>query len=138
MGKRITDKVTWVGKVDWELKKFHGDEFSTHRGSSYNSYLIRDKKTALIDTVWLPYDKEFVSRLKEEIDLSAIDYVIANHGEVDHSGALSALMREIPGTPIYCTANAVKSIKGQYHEDWNFVTVKTGDTLELGDTTLPL
>ncbi len=96
MGKRITDKVTWVGKVDWELKKFHGDEFSTHRGSSYNSYLIRDKKTALIDTVWLPYDKEFVSRLKEEIDLSAIDYVIANHGEVDHSGALSALMRKFP------------------------------------------
>ena len=136
MGKRITDKVTWVGKVDWELKKFHGDEFSTHRGSSYNSYLIRDKKTALIDTVWLPYDKEFVNRLKEEIDLSTIDYVIANHGEVDHSGALSALMREIPGTPIYCTANAVKSIKGQYHEDWNFITVKTGDTLELGDTTL--
>ena len=136
MGKRITDKVTWVGKVDWELKKFHGDEFSTHRGSSYNSYLIRDKKTVLIDTVWLPYDKEFVNKLKKEIDLREIDYIVANHGEVDHSGALSALMREIPGTPIYCTANAVKSLRGQYHEDWNFVTVKTGDTLEIGDSTL--
>lgn len=136
MGKRITDKVTWVGKVDWELKKFHGDEYSTHRGSSYNSYLIRDKKTVLIDTVWLPYDKEFVNKLKKEIDLHQIDYIIANHGEVDHSGALSALMREIPDTPIYCTANAVKSIKGQYHEDWNFVTVKTGDTLDIGDSTL--
>lgn len=136
MGKRITDKVTWVGKVDWELKKFHGDEFSTHRGSSYNSYLIRDKKTVLIDTVWLPYDKEFVNKLKQEIDLREIDYIIANHGEVDHSGALSALMREIPDTPIYCTANAVKSIKGQYHEDWNFVTVKTGDTLDIGESTL--
>ena len=136
MAKRITDKVTWVGKVDWELRKFHGDEFSTHRGSSYNSYLIRDKKTVLIDTVWLPYDKEFVNHLKKEIDLHEIDYIIANHGEVDHSGALSALMREIPGTPIYCTANAVKSIKGQYHEDWNFVTVKTGDTLDIGDSTL--
>ncbi|HBT63890.1 MAG TPA: MBL fold hydrolase [Ruminococcaceae bacterium] len=137
MGKKITDKVTWVGKVDWELRKFHGDEYSTHRGSSYNAYLIRDKKTVLIDTVWLPYDKEFVSKLKEEIDLKQIDYIIANHGEVDHSGSLSELLREIPGTPVYCTANAVKSIKGQYHhEDWNFITVKTGDKLELGETTL--
>ena len=136
MGKKITDKVAWVGKVDWELKKFHGDEYSTHRGSSYNAYLIQDKKTVLIDTVWMPYDKEFVSKLKQDIDLTKIDYIIANHGEIDHSGSLPALMREIPNTPIYCTANAIKSIKGQYHEEWNFVTVKTGDKLELGDTTL--
>lgn len=136
MGKKITDRVTWVGKVDWELRKFHGDEYSTHHGSSYNSYLIRDKKTALIDTVWLPYDKEFVTNLKKEIDLKEIDYIIVNHGEVDHSGSLPALMKEIPDTPIYCTANAVKSLKGQYHQDWNFVTVKTGDKLELGETTL--
>lgn len=136
MGKRITDKVTWVGKVDWELRRFHGDEYSTHRGSSYNAYLIRDEKTVLIDTVWKPYDKEFVARLKEEIDLKEIDYIIANHGEVDHSGSLSELLREIPGTPVYCTANAIKSLKGQYHEDWNFVTVKTGDRLELGGAIL--
>lgn len=48
MGKRITDKVTWVGKIDWELKTFHGDELSTHKGTSYNSYLIRDEKTVLM------------------------------------------------------------------------------------------
>ncbi|MDD4832251.1 MAG: anaerobic nitric oxide reductase flavorubredoxin [Clostridia bacterium] len=136
MSKKITSKVTWVGKTDWELKKFHGDEFSTHRGSSYNSYLIKDKKAALIDTVWMPYDKEFVGKLKKEIDLNKIDFIIANHGEVDHSGSLPALMSEIPNTPIYCTANAVKSIKGQYHKDWNFVVVKTGDKLNLGDTEL--
>lgn len=87
MGKMLTDKVTWVGKIDWELRKFHGDEFSTHRGSSYNSYLIRDQKTVLIDTVWKPYDKEFVENLKKEVDLKTIDAVIVNHGEVDHSGA---------------------------------------------------
>jgi anaerobic nitric oxide reductase flavorubredoxin len=136
MGKRITDKVTWVGKVDWELRKFHGDEYSTHRGSSYNAYLVRDQKTALIDTVWKPFDKEFVANLKKEIDLNQIDYVIANHGEVDHSGALCALLREIPNVPVYCTANGIKSIKGQYHQDWNFVPVKTGDTLDLGQTKL--
>lgn len=136
MSKKITDRVTWVGKVDWELKKFHGDEYTTQKGSSYNSYLIRDEKIVLIDTAWLPYDKEFVANLKKEIDLNKIDYIIANHGEVDHSGSLPELMREIPNTPIYCTANGVKSIKGQYHQDWNFVTVKTGDTLSIGENTL--
>ncbi|MDF2472701.1 MAG: flavoprotein [Anaerocolumna sp.] len=108
MGKKITDKVTWVGKVDWELKDFHGKEFSTRKGSSYNSYLIRDKKTALIDTVWQPYDREFVTRLKQEINLNEIDYIIANHGEIDHSGALPELLREIPGTPVYCTAKGAQ------------------------------
>lgn len=136
MGKQLTDKVSWVGKVDWELKKFHGDEYSTRKGSSYNSYMVRDQKTALIDTVWQPFDKEFVKRLKQEIDLKKIDYIIANHSEIDHSGALPELMREISGTPIYCTANGVKVIRGHYHQDWNFVTVKTGDTLELGGSKL--
>ena len=136
MGKRITDKVTWVGKVDWELKQFHGNEYSTRKGSSYNSYLVRDEKTVLIDTVWQPFDKEFVKRLKEEIDLKEIDYIIMNHNEVDHSGALPELMAEIPDTPIYCTANGAKIIKGHYHKDWNFVTVKTGDTLDIGESKL--
>lgn len=132
MGYKITDTVSWVGKIDWELKKFHGEEYSTHRGSSYNSYLIRDEKTVLIDTVWLPYDKEFVNNLKKEIDLKSIDFVIANHAEIDHSGALPALMAEIPGVPIYCTKNGIKSLKGHHHQDWNFIEVKTGDTLDLG------
>lgn len=136
MGKKINDCVTWVGKTNWELKKFHGDEYTTKKGSSYNSYLIRDEKTVLIDTAWLPYDKEFVANLKKEIDLNQIDYIVGNHGEVDHSGSLPLLMKEIPNVPIYCTANGVKSIKGQYHEDWNFVTVKTGDTLTIGKHTL--
>ena len=136
MSKKINDKILWVGKTDWELKKFHGDEFTTVKGSSYNSYLIRDEKTVLIDTVWLPYDREFVKDLKKEIDLNKIDYIIIQHGEVDHSGALVELMKEIPNTPIYCTANAVKSIKGQYHQDWNYVPVKTGDKLNIGENTL--
>ncbi|MDF2540242.1 MAG: anaerobic nitric oxide reductase flavorubredoxin [Herbinix sp.] len=136
MSKKITDKVTWVGKIDWELKFFHGNEYSTRKGSSYNSYLLRDEKTALIDTVWQPYDKEFVKRLKEEIDLKSIDYIIMNHSEIDHSGALPELMREIPNTPIYCTANGAKIIKGHYHEDWNYKIVKTGDTLDIGESKL--
>ena len=136
MAKKINDKITWVGKVDWELKSFHGNELSTRHGSSYNSYLIRDGKTVLIDTVWLPYDKEFVSRLKEEVDLSSIDCIVMNHNETDHSGALPELMREIPDTPIYCTKKGEAIIRGHYHQDWNFVYVKTGDKLELAGGTL--
>ena len=136
MSKRVTDKVTWVGKIDWELKKFHGDELSTMEGSSYNSYLIRDKKTVLVDTVWGPYDTEFVNRLKEEIDLKEIDYIVMNHNESDHSGTLPALMREIPDTPIYCTKKGESILRGLYHQDWNYVNVKTGDELEIGDSKL--
>lgn len=133
MKKLIKNKVYWVGKVDWELQKFHGDEYSTNNGSTYNSYLIQEEKNVLIDTVWLPFSEEFVENLAGEIDLAQIDYIVANHGEVDHSGALPALMKHLPDTPIYCTANAVKSLRGQYHQDWNFHMVKTGDKLDIGN-----
>jgi len=129
----IKNNVYWVGKTDWELRRFHGHEYSTHRGSTYNSYLIKEEKIALIDTVWMPFSKEFVENLSKEVDLDKIDYVIANHAEIDHSGALPELMERIPNIPIYCTANGVQSLKGQYHKDWNFQVVKTGDTLDLGN-----
>ena len=136
MEKKIKNNIYWVGKVDWELRQFHGSEFSTHKGSTYNSYLVREEKTALIDTVWAPYAKEYVRELEKVIDLKKIDYIIANHGEVDHSGALGALLHRIPDTPVYCTAAGVKSLKGQYHADWNFQVVKTGDRLSLGSKEL--
>ena len=111
MKLHIKSNVSWVGKIDWELRKFHGDEYSTHRGSTYNSYLIEEEKVALIDTAWLPFAKEYVENLRKIIDLKKIDYVIANHAEIDHSGALPELMSHIPDTPIYCTANGIKSLK---------------------------
>ncbi|HEU20184.1 MAG TPA: MBL fold metallo-hydrolase, partial [Deltaproteobacteria bacterium] len=136
MSSKITENISWVGKIDWELRKFHGEEYSTHRGSSYNSYLVKDEKTALIDTVWGKFSGEFVENLKKEIPLEKIDFVIANHAESDHSGALPELMRHIPDTPIYCTSNGVKSLTGHYHQDWDFHVVKTGDTLSLGSKEL--
>ncbi|NLW52235.1 MAG: MBL fold metallo-hydrolase [Tissierellia bacterium] len=130
----VKNNVDWVGKIDWELEEFHGSDYSVTKGSSQNAYLIREEKTVLIDTVWTPHDEEFIENLKKEIDLNEIDYIIANHGEVDHSGSLPALMKLIPDTPIYCTANAVKSLTGQFHHpEWNFNVVKTGDTLDIGN-----
>jgi anaerobic nitric oxide reductase flavorubredoxin len=136
MSFQVKNNVHWVGKIDWELRKFHGDEYSTHKGSSYNSYLIKEDKIALIDTVWTPFSKEYIENLKQEIDLEKIDYVIASHAENDHSGGLPELMRYIPDVPIYCTKNGVKSLKGLYHQDWNFQVVKTGDKLSLGSKEL--
>ncbi|MDP2744799.1 MAG: MBL fold metallo-hydrolase, partial [Dehalococcoidia bacterium] len=136
MSIRIKDNVTWVGKVDWELRKFHGEEYSTHRGSTYNSYLVRDKQTVLIDSVWSPYAEEFVQNLRNEIDLKDISAIIAAHAEPDHSGSLPELLKAIPGTPVYCTANGAKSLKGHHHEDWNFKPVKTGDRLSIGSKEL--
>ena len=133
MRKKIKNNVSWVGFIDWELQEFHGSDYSVFHGSSQNAYLIEEEKTVLVDTVWKPHEDFFINNLKQEIDLNDIDYIVVNHGEVDHSGALPALMREIPDTPIYCTANAVKSLKGQYHQDWNFQVVKTGDTLDVGN-----
>lgn len=133
MKKQVVNQVHWVGKNDWELRQFHGYEYSTHRGSSYNSYLIKEEKNVVIDTVFRPFAPEFIENLSKEIELSKIDYIIANHAEPDHSGALPELMSVIPNTPIYCTENGVKSLKGHYHQDWNFKTVKTGDKLDIGN-----
>lgn len=134
MKKLVKNNVYWVGKIDWELTEFHRSEYSINNGSSQNAYLIQEEKTVLIDTVWGPHKDEFVENLKNEIDLNEIDYIVINHGEPDHSGSLPALMKEIPNTPIYCSANAKKSLTGQYHHpEWNFNTVKTGDSLDIGN-----
>ena len=133
MRRKIKGNVSWVGYIDWELESFHGDDYSIMNGSSQNAYLIEEGKNILVDTIWTPHRFDFVDNLKQEIDLSKIDAVIANHGECDHSGALTALMAEIPSVPIYCTANAVKSIEGQYGKrGWDFRVVKTGDSLDIG------
>lgn len=136
MSFAIKENIYWVGKVDWQLRKFHGDEYSTFKGSTYNSYLIKDEKIAVIDTVWKPFAGEFVENLDALVGLDNIDYVVANHAEIDHSGALPELMRHIPDTPVYCSRMGVKSLKGHYHQPWNFQVVKTGDRLNLGNREL--
>jgi len=130
--REIKKNIYWVGKVDWEIREFHGSEYSTHRGTTYNSYLVEDEKTALIDTVWSPFGTEFVESLDKHVSLKDIDFVVAQHAEIDHSGGLAELMERIPDTPVYCSKNGVKSLKGHFHKDWNFVPVKTGDKLSLG------
>ncbi|PWI32429.1 anaerobic nitric oxide reductase flavorubredoxin [Vibrio albus] len=130
----VKNNIHWVGQRDWEVQDFHGTEYKMTKGTSYNSYLIREEKTVLIDTVDHRFSHQFLLNLEMEIDLNEIDFVVVNHAEEDHSGALSALMEKIPGTPIYCTEAAIDSIVGHHHHpEWNFNTVKTGDTIDIGN-----
>lgn len=103
----VKNNIHWVGQRDWEVRDFHGTEYKTLRGSSYNSYLIREEKNVLIDTVDHKFSREFVQNLRSEIDLADIDYIIINHAEEDHAGALTELMAQIltrlstvPPTPL--------------------------------------
>ena len=135
--QQIKDNLYWVGIKDWELKKFHGDEFDTENGSTYNSYLIRgSEKTVLVDTCWGPFKEQYIDHLERTVGLDHIDCLVCQHTETDHSGAMTALAQKRPDMPVYCTARAKAYLESQYHATWNCVTVKTGDTLDIGGYTL--
>ncbi len=128
----LAKNVYWVGVTDWGLRHFHGHELSTHRGSTYNSYLILDEKVTLIDTVWTPFTKEFLDNVAKVVDPAKIDVIVTNHSEVDHSGALPAILRHCPNATVVVSRKGRESVEGHYHQPWNFHVVKTGDTLSIG------
>lgn len=131
---QVKNNIRWVGQRDWEVQDFHGTEYKITKGTSYNSYLIQEEKTVLIDTVDHRFSQQFLQNLEREIDLESIDFIVVNHAEEDHSGAMSALMERIPDTPIYCTEAAIDSIVGYHHHpEWNFNTIKTGDSIDIGN-----
>ena len=133
---KVLENIFWVGAVDWNIRHFHGFTYSTHRGTTYNAYLIIDKKIALVDTVQHSFAGEMIERIKEIIDLSKIDYIIANHIESDHSGSISEILKHAPNAKIIGTANCQKGLEKHYFGNWDFQVVKTGDTLKLGERTL--
>ena len=125
-----------VGVIDWNIRNFHGHTYTTARGTTYNSYLIIDDKIAIVDTVLGSFAKEFIERIKEVIPPEKIDYVIANHVESDHSGAMPALMELCPKAKVYCTQKCKEGLYRHYYENWDFNIVKTGDKLKIGKRTL--
>jgi anaerobic nitric oxide reductase flavorubredoxin len=132
MPLEIAKGIYWVGVVDWDLRRFHGHELSTHRGSTYNSYLIVDEKIALVDTVWSPFTEQLLDNIAQVVDPSKIDYVIANHAEVDHSGALPEVMRRAPHATLIVSKRGAESVPGHYHEQWNMKAVASGAKIGLG------
>ena len=132
MSTELKKGVHWVGIVDWGIRHFHGYELSTHRGTTYNAYLIMDEKVALVDTAWGPFQEQFIENLRAVIDPARIDFVVANHSEPDHSGSLPALMRLCPNAAVVVSKRGAESVPGHYHQNWNFKPVSTGDRIRLG------
>lgn len=136
MPYKVLDNIFWVGAVDWNVRSFHGFTYSTHRGTTYNSYLIIDDKIALIDSVYAPFAREMIEKIREVVDPSKIDYVVANHVETDHSGAISEVLKLAPKAKVIGTARCKEGLQKHYFGNWDFQVVKTGDEINLGSRTL--
>jgi flavorubredoxin len=132
----IKKGIYWVGAVDWNVRTFHGHTYSTPRGTTYNAYLIVDDKIALVDTVLKSFGPEMLDRIGEIVDPARIDYVVANHVETDHSGALPGLLKLCPKAQVFGTARCGEGLFRSYYGKWDFKAVKTGDSLKLGKKTL--
>ena len=133
---KLMDRIFWVGAVDWNIRNFHGFTYSTHRGTTYNAYLIIDDKIALIDSVYGPFAEEMLGRIKDVIDPSKIDYIVVNHVETDHSGAISEVLKLAPQAKLIGTARCKDGLQKHYFGNWDFHVVKGGDEVSLGKRNL--
>lgn len=133
---RVAEEVYWVGAIDWNVRNFHGYTYTTPRGTTYNAYLVRDEKIALVDTVASQFAGEMLGRIRELVDPGRIDYLIANHGEIDHSGAIPEVLKLAPQAKLVCSKRGVESLGRYLPGDWDFMVVGTGDEISLGRKTL--
>ncbi|MCL6466275.1 MAG: flavodoxin domain-containing protein [candidate division WOR-3 bacterium] len=131
---QISDRVYWVGAIDWAVRDFHG--YSTNRGTTYNAYLIIADKVTLIDTVKAPFKDELLSRISSVISPEKIDYIVSNHAEMDHSGALPAIIEAVKPNKVFASVMGVKALKEHFHFEQELIPVKDGDSLSLGSLTL--
>ncbi|MDI6812688.1 MAG: FprA family A-type flavoprotein [Desulfitobacteriaceae bacterium] len=127
---KLKEGIYWVGGIDWDIRNFHG--YLTQRGTTYNAYLIVDEKVTLIDTVKHYLFEEMMERISAIIDPAKIDYIVANHVEMDHSGGLPRLLEVAKNAGIYTSPNGEKGLKAHYKKDWKFHVVKSGDSLNIG------
>ena len=130
--------IYYVGYVDWEVRNFHG--YSTHRGSSYNAYIVKSgEKTILIDAVKRPYFEYFLKNINEVCDLKEIDYFITNHVEMDHSGSFPLIIKHLPNAELIASERGVEALRSHFHQEvgddiFNKIrAVKEGDTLDIGN-----
>lgn len=127
---QISPNVYWVGAIDWNLRDFHG--YATHRGTTYNAYLVLSEKPTLIDTVKKEFYDEMMERIKSVIDPKQIQIIISNHSELDHAGALEQTVAVTQPDEVYVSPMGLKDLTGHFHEDLKFKVVKTGDKIDIG------
>lgn len=133
---KLMEGIYWVGAVDWNLRYFHGPAYSTHRGATYNAYLIIDDQVTLVDTVYRPFTEELINHISEIIDPAKIDNVVINHIETDHSGAFPEIMKIVPNARVFCTQRGMEGLKKHFYLDCNYHVVKTGDVISTGKKSL--
>ena len=132
---KITEKVWWVGAIDWGLKEFHG--YTTHRGSTDNAFLVLADKITLIDTVKAPFKQEMYSRIESVIgDITKIDIIVSDHAEMDHSGALPEVIEDVKPEAVYASTMGVKALDAHFRIADKLTAVKTGDSVDLGNMQL--
>lgn len=131
---KLTDKVYWVGAIDWDLRNFHG--YATGRGSTYNAYLIMADKITLVDTVKSCFKGEMMARISSVIEPSKIDYIISNHSEMDHSGALPDVIDVIQPERVFASLMGVKALQKHFSFNIQLDPVADGEKLSLGNMDL--
>jgi flavorubredoxin len=130
----VTEDVWWVGAIDWNVRDFHG--YKTQRGSTYNAYLIMADRITLIDTVKAPFREEMMARIASVVDPARVDYIVSNHSEPDHSGALPETMAEIRPEKVFASATGVKTLREHFGFSGELSAVADGERLSLGNRTL--
>ena len=133
----LSERVHWIGALDPGLRTFD-IILKTANGTSYNAYLVRGSDgVAVIDTVKEGFAGDFFRRIESVADYSEIRYIVLNHLEPDHTGALPELIRRAPNARIFISMRAQSMLKALLkHNDIEFTPVMTGDSISLGDRTL--
>lgn len=135
INNEIAEKTYWIGKVDDRKVPFH--RLVLEKGTTYNSYLLDTEKPTIIDTVDIMYGMEFVKNLQSIIDLNKIHYVVINHVEPDHAGALPALLNKAQNATIVTTEKGREFLNGMFKlQNRNYLIIKDGDSLDIGGKTL--
>ena len=132
--QKVAENIYWVGAIDWKIRDFHG--YATHRGTTYNAYLVMTDKITLIDTVKAPFLNQLMSRIASVVDPTRIDYIVSNHSEMDHTGCLPRMIDLVKPEKVFASPMGVKAIAKHFDTPMNIDAVKDGDTLDLGNATL--
>lgn len=128
--------IDYIGALDPDLRIFD-IIMHTEFGTTYNSYLVRgSEKTAIFETVKIKFWDKYIANLQKNIDVSSIDYIIANHTEPDHAGSIGKLLQLAPNAVVVGSASAIRFIKEIINQDFESIVVNTGDSIKLGDKTL--
>jgi len=131
----IAPNIAWVGCADWHVRDFHS--YDTHRGTTYNSYLVLDERPTVIDAVKAPFGGEMLRRIAAHIDPRTLAYVVCNHAEPDHAGALAELMAAAEQATLLCNAKCLGALQRYFDTGrWRIKVVSSGEEISLGKHTL--